>query len=227
MPGYEVKHETLSLGNSQFVIRSLLDKQQYSDADGAAAAAGISTSSWPLFGLVWPSARILAEQMQTHDIAGKHILEIGCGLALASLVIHRREGDITASDRHPLAKSFLDKNLLLNNLPALAYQTGNWATDNPALGRFDLIIASDVLYERDQPKALSAFILAHANPLVEVIVVDPDRGNRSAFCRFMQAQGFALTLRRAARTQRSGENYKGHVLSFLRGIAPGPATLAL
>ena len=109
MPGYQVKHETLTLGASDFVIRSLLDKQQHADQHGEAEAAGISSAAWPLFGLVWPSARILADAMQTQDIAGKRVLEIGCGLALASLVIHRRRGDITASDRHPLARSFLEK----------------------------------------------------------------------------------------------------------------------
>lgn len=90
MPGYQVKFETHLLGTSHFEIRSLLDRQQYADPDGAALAAGISSASWPLFGMVWPSARMLANAMQTYDIAGKLILEIGCGLALASLVIHRR-----------------------------------------------------------------------------------------------------------------------------------------
>src|SRR5258708_6943164 len=63
MPGYQVKHQTLSLGDSDFHIRSLRDNRQYADGDGAAAAAGISPSTWPLFGLVWPSARILAGLM--------------------------------------------------------------------------------------------------------------------------------------------------------------------
>lgn len=219
MPGYQVKHETFALGSSDFVIRSLRDKQQFTDPDGAAAAAGISSTSWPLFGLVWPSARILADAMQTQDIAGKRVLEIGCGLALASLVIHRRLGDITASDRHPLAAAFLEKNLLLNDLPVLPYQSGHWDRDNPALGKFDLIIASDVLYERHQPQILSRFIDLHANDAVDVIIVDPDRGNRNLFCRLMIGLGYVLDLRRAASVQTSGEAYKGHFLNFSRLVA--------
>ena len=216
MPGYQVKHETFVLGNSDFVIRSLLDKQQFADHDGAAADAGISSASWPLFGLVWPSARILADAMQTQDIAGKRVLEIGCGLALASLVIHRRHGDITASDRHPLAEQFLDENLRLNHLPHLRYRTGHWGEPNPALGRFDLIIASDVLYERDQPEALSRFIDQHAHATADVIIVDPDRGNRNDFCQRMALLGYVLDLQRAALTQTTGESYKGHFLNFSR-----------
>ncbi len=216
MPGYQVRFDTHLLGDSHFEIRSLLDRQQFSDPDGAALAAGISSASWPLFGMVWPSARILAHAMQTQDLVGKRILEVGCGLALASLVIHRRHGDITASDFHPLTAAFLADNVRRNDLPALKYQTGHWGRPNPELGRFDLIIGSDLLYERDQPETLSAFIHAHAADRVDIIVLDPDRGNRNGFCRKMQALGYTLDLRRAATKQNTGEAYKGHFLNFSR-----------
>jgi len=216
MPGYQVKLETHLLGSSHFEIRSLLNRQQYADPDGAAQAAGISSASWPLFGMVWPSARMLANAMQTQDLAGKRILEIGCGLALASLVIHRRLGDITASDCHPLTGAFLAENARLNALPHLKYQTGHWGRENPELGRFDLIIASDVLYERDQPDTLSRFIDRHSAEEVNVIVLDPDRGNRNGFCRKMVALGYVLDLQRAGVTQTTGEPYKGHFLNFRR-----------
>ncbi|QTN29556.1 SAM-dependent methyltransferase [Rhodoferax sp. AJA081-3] len=216
MPGYQVKFETHLLGTSHFEIRSLLDRQQYADPDGAALAAGISSASWPLFGMVWPSARMLANAMQTYDIAGKRILEIGCGLALASLVIHRRLGDITASDCHPLTAAFLADNVLRNDLPALKYQTGHWGRENLGLGQFDLIIASDVLYERDQPETLSQFIHLHSADPVSIIVLDPDRGNRKGFCRKMEALGYTLDLQRAGSTQSTGEAYKGHFLNFSR-----------
>jgi 2-polyprenyl-3-methyl-5-hydroxy-6-metoxy-1,4-benzoquinol methylase len=216
MPGYLLKLETHLLGTSQFEVRSLLDRQQYSDPEGLAHAAGISSASWPLFGMVWPSARMLANAMQTYNIAGKRILEIGCGLALASLVIHRRLGDITASDCHPLTQDFLKENLRLNDLPHMNYQTGNWGRENISLGKFDLIIASDVLYERDQPETLSNFIHTHSSAHVNIIVLDPDRGNRNGFCRRMIALGYELDMQRAGLQQNTGESYKGHFLNFSR-----------
>lgn len=157
--GYQVKtHDIAVAGGLNLNIRSLLDIQQYFDPDGEAEDAGISAASWPLFGLVWPSAQKLADLMQIYTLGERRILEIGCGLALASMVVHRRHGDITASDCHPLTETFLNANLQLNTLPALKYSTGNWDRANPELGKFDLIIGSDILYERNQPAALALFI---------------------------------------------------------------------
>lgn len=165
--------------------------------------------------------------MQPQDIAGRRILEIGCGLALASLLIHRRDGDITASDRHPPGAAFLNENLRLNGLGPPAYQTGHWECENRSLERFDLIIASDVLYERNQPATLAGFIDRHAERKVDFIIVDPDRDSRNPFCRHMAVLGYTNFVSRAATTQCGGERYKGNFLHFRREQAqPGRQQIA-
>ena len=128
MPGYRIKLERIAIaGADDLVIRSLLDRQQFSDPLGAAAAQGISSAAWPMFGLLWPSGAQLAARMATHPVAtGARVLEIGCGLALASLVGHRRGNDMTASDCHPLTAGFLLENLRLNALPPMKYRRGHW-----------------------------------------------------------------------------------------------------
>ena len=217
MPGYEVKFQQVAVsGAADLEIRSLLDRNQFSDPEGLAEAAGISAATWPLFGQVWPSAQKLADLMQSWEIDGKRVLEIGCGLALASLVVHRRLGDITASDCHPLTETFLKINLALNALPALKYGTGNWSRENPLLGAYDLIIGSDVLYERSHPMQLAGFIQLHAAPKSEVLIIDPNRGNRSAFHRAMALNGFALTETIIESPLSDGSTYKGRLLRYDR-----------
>ena len=217
MPGYEVKFQRVAVaGADALEIRSLLDRQQYADPFGEAEAAGISPACWPLFGQVWPSAQKLADLMQTWELGCHRVLELGCGLGLASLVVHRRHGDITASDCHPLAEAFLRANLLLNGLPALKYLTGHWGRANPALGRFDLIIGSDVLYERSHPEQLAEFIQLHAAPSAEVLIIDPDRGNRSAFNRRMADHGFVLRETRLDAPLDDGSPYRGRLLRYRR-----------
>lgn len=224
MPGYQVKHQTVTIGGQDFAICSLLDNQQYADPEGLAQQAGMGASGWPLFGQVWPSARVLALAMTTHAIEGKRILEIGAGLALASLVLHRRGGDVTVTDWHPLTETFLNTNLQANGLAPLPYHAGNWAVDDAdgasGLGRFDLIVGSDVLYERQQPEQLARFIHQHATPGAEVLIVDPDRANRSAFCKAMAALGYRLRIEVAHKTLESGEAYKGRFLHFQIEKAP-------
>lgn len=243
MPGYQVKHEHVAVGGVDALqIRSLLDRDQYADPLGLAEALGISSAQWPLFGLLWPSGYQLAEVMARRPVrAEEHILELGCGLALASLVAHRRGASVTASDCHPLAESFLAENQRLNGLAGLDYRHGQWGPDEAAeaqsesvsgrsgvpgramrvQGRFELIIGSDVLYERDQSGELPAFIERHATASSEVLIVDPDRGNRSAFSRRMGALGYQLTetrLRDEADSLRG--LYRGRLLHYRRTSLP-------
>jgi predicted nicotinamide N-methyase len=214
--GYEVKFETVSGTGNDIRLRSLLDRQQYDDPSGEAERAGISSSQWPLFGLLWPSGRVLADAMLTFELKGRRILELGCGLGLASLVLHRRGADITASDCHPLAAAFLLENLRLNTLPAMKYEVGNWSRANPRLGAFDLIIGSDLLYDREQPGALSDFVSVHSAVSVEVVIADPDRGNQGNFTRKMDRLGYLHTEERIRSLPGEGGPYKGRLHNYRR-----------
>lgn len=233
MPGYTTKQECIAVrGVADLQIRSLLDRQQFADPLGEAAALGVSTALWPLFGLLWPSGHELAAQMACCALpTGQRILEIGSGLALASLVCHRRGADVTASDCHPLTETFLLENLRLNDLPPMKYRHGPWSGQTspsgfPARralhGRFDLLIGSDVLYERDGDGVLPGFIARHAQDAACVLIVDPDRANRSAFVRRMRALGFVLTEARLDRPcSIEDPGYKGRLLRFERDGGPG------
>ncbi|GKS91168.1 SAM-dependent methyltransferase [Acidovorax sp. SUPP2539] len=237
MPGYLTKQENIAIaGVDDLVIRSLLDRQQFSDPLGDAETLGISSAAWPLFGLLWPSGAQLAARMAARPVqAGERILELGCGLALASLVCHRQGADVTASDCHPLAGTFLRENLRLNGMGTMKYRQGQWgsgealgppqqdesplaqAHGGPVHGLFDLIMGSDLLYERDARASLAHFIDLHAGPEAQVWIVDPDRGNRAAFSKQMAAQGFGL---REERLDRAALNdapaYKGRLLVYRR-----------
>ncbi len=223
LPGYLTKREDIAVaGVADLHIRSLLDRNQFFDPLGEAQDLGISSAAWPLFGLLWPSSSKLAVRLAQRPVdSHEHILEIGCGLALASIVAHRRGAQVTASDCHPLAAGFLQRNLRLNDLPPMPYVHGQWGSDAApgaqAVQRFELIVGSDVLYERDARGDLARFIAEHAAPSVEVWIVDPDRSNRSAFSQRMLAQGFRMHEERLdSPATPLAAAYKGRLLVYQR-----------
>lgn len=216
MPGYQTHIHTLRLGGSDYRIRSLTDTQQFADPDALASDAGISSAQWSLFGHLWPAGRALAEHVAGFDVAGKRVLEIGCGLGLASLVLRQRGADITASDHHPLAEVFLAYNAALNDLPSVPYRRLRWDVADASLGRFDLIIGSDLLYERGHAALLSAMLAQHAAPTCDVLIVDPGRGNSPALTRALRRQGFAVSEERVRLNADEAPPFRGRRLHFHR-----------
>lgn len=220
------------MGVDDLIIRSLLDKNQFHDPLDEALNLGISSATWPLFGLLWPSGSRMAERIALRPVTSERILEIGCGLGLSSLVAHRRGANVTASDCHPLTHAFLDNNTRLNKLGPIEYRHGLWGTaalrddgmpvltqahDAPLLGLFDLIVGSDILYERDDAGTLAQFIDEHAAARSEIWVVDPNRGNRAAFHKHMARLGFSMH-ERVLDQAALGEvpAYKGRMLTYTR-----------
>jgi len=140
-------------------------------------------------------------------------------------VAHRRGADVTASDCHPLSGVFLRANVALNQLAPLDYRHGQWgegllasANETTLSGRFGLIVASDVLYERDERGSLAAFIEAHASASAEVWLVDPNRSNRPQFHRHMRLLGFSVHEQALIQGQAAGEiPYRGRMLTYVRG----------
>ena len=159
---------------------------------------------------------MLAEAMSEFDIAGKRILELGCGLGLASLVLQRRGANVVASDVHPLAEPFLAYNAALNELPAVSYRQLRWDMPLPALGVFDLVIGSDVLYERDHAMTLATLVRQHTHAESEVLITDPGRGNSAPFTRALAEQGFFVEEERSPMDAADSVPYRGRLLHYRR-----------
>ncbi len=157
--------------------------------------------------------------MNNAEVSGKRILEIGCGIGLASLVLQRRGANIVASDIHPLAEPFLAYNAALNALPAVHYRQMRWDHPLDTMGRFDMIIASDVLYERDHATLLAGVVARHANTRAEVMVTDPGRGNSAPFTRMLGLQGFAVSETRCAMDDADTQSRRGQILHYRRDDA--------
>ena len=212
------RYQTIEFGDSDIHLRTLRDRQQYADPEGLAAELGISSANWPLFGVVWDSSKVLAHLMHEFEIKGKRILEVGCGMALSCHVLNSRLADITATDYHPEVESYLAVNVELNNSRPISFKRCDWADKEDGLGRFDLIIGSDLLYELNHPTLLSSFIDKHASLECEIIIVDPGRSQTASFCKKMNAMNYACTKSPAENTDYLVKPFKGKILRFTRRL---------
>jgi predicted nicotinamide N-methyase len=127
----------------------------------------------PYFGVPWPAGTALAERAvkEAPRWAGKRILELACGLALPTLVLAKIGGaaELTASDLHPDVPEFFRRNLAHNKISA-RYRPLDWRTDTSSA---DVILGSDLVYDRRQPAALLSFL--ERATWQEVLLADPNR----------------------------------------------------
>lgn len=215
MSKLRMRYQTIEFGNSEIHLRTLRDKQEYSDDDQEAEKLGVSPGHWSLFGVLWESGEILARVMQGRDLKGLRVLEVGCGIGLASLILQQEGVDITATDHHPEAQGFLNVNTALNDLKDIPFVRAGWDEKNEELGEFDLIIGSDLIYEEFNLDMLTDFISRHGKASSDVLIVDPGRGMQGKFTKRMAVLGYQQDSRDLAKPDVT-DNYNGRVLCYSR-----------
>ena len=147
----------------------------------------------PYWADLWPSAQVLAEEVRTLRLRGQRVLELGCGLGLVAIGATLAGGEVTATDYYEDALLFARLNVLATTRLTVATRMVNWVEMPADLGRFDLVLASDVLYEhRYAPLVANAI----ASTLVrggEAIVADPGRIAVEGFLEECRDRGLVAT----------------------------------
>lgn len=217
MKNIKYKYQTIEFEDEDIHLKTLKDTQQFYDKDNQAKKLGISSAVWPIFGVVWPSAEVLANYIQDYDFKDKRILEVGCGIGLSSLLLNKLNANITATDYHPEAEKFLDANTDLNEDEEIPFIRASWEDEfQKELGKFDLIIGSDLLYERDHIELLSSFINAHANSKCTVILANPNRGHQAKFTKKMEEFGFSSSSFEPQNIDFLDSPYSGKIFKYKR-----------
>jgi predicted nicotinamide N-methyase len=144
----------------------------------------------PYFGVVWPAGKLLAELMEKEGEKwrGREVLEIGCGLALPSLVLARGGALVTATDLHPDVPVFLDHNRARNRVPGPDYLFLDWRASR-TLPPAELLIGSDIVYDRAQPEQLVKFLREFPS-WQEAVFTDPGRPYWDSFLKLVAEQGW-------------------------------------
>lgn len=143
---------------------------------------GILEDLCPYFAKIWDSALNLSHWIVQHQkvFMHKNVLEIGAGLAIPSMVMAKLGHNITATDYHPHAQYFAATNQRINQLPFSYYQN-NWNNLHQLVSGFDVVIASDILYEGKYISDLTDLLKKSLSPNAVFILCDPVRGYLQKF----------------------------------------------
>ncbi|MFI5310233.1 MAG: class I SAM-dependent methyltransferase [Gemmatimonadales bacterium] len=149
----------------------------------------------PYWAEIWPSSTALASTVAVLDGRHKRALELGCGVGLVTIAALRAGFDVLATDYYEDALLFARRNArhATGREPRTALV--DWRTLPPNLGRFDLVLASDVLYERPYAALIAAAIVATLAPGGVALVADPGRTALLAFVTACEQRGCAIGVR--------------------------------
>ena len=187
--------------------RVRLDKPRNSD-DLISEADYAKDERLPYWANLWPSAESLARYLvrtganavlgRESDSAGSEAaapapkrtaLELGCGIGLVTIAAMRAGFTLTGTDYYDDALRFTARNARNNLGVEPETRHVDWRALPTDLGTFALVLAADVLYERQYSVLVAAAIATTLAPGGVALVADQGRVGLDAFLAEIAARG--------------------------------------
>ncbi len=146
----------------------------------------------PYWADVWPSSLILAGKLLELEGRGKMALELGCGVGLSTLAATAAGYDVLSTDYYEDALDVTRANVFRNLGTLARTRLVDWRHFPDDLGRFDLVFASDVLYEEEYAALLPVILARLLSPSGFALVADPGRVAAPVFVEACAEHGLAI-----------------------------------
>jgi predicted nicotinamide N-methyase len=146
----------------------------------------------PYWADVWPSSIILAAKLLELKGTGKTALELGCGVGLSTLAATSSGFDVLATDYYEDALDVTRANVFRNLGVEARTRLVDWRHLPPDLGTFDLIFASDVLYEKEYAALLPVLLHGLIAKGGIALIADPGRVAAPIFLEACAAHGLVV-----------------------------------
>ncbi|HLK10496.1 MAG TPA: methyltransferase domain-containing protein [Candidatus Binatia bacterium] len=180
--GFAATCEALTVGDDTIALWRVADLEAH--VDRAALLAGDDPAEPPYWAHLWTGARVLAAAVPRGP---RRAVELGCGLGLPGLVAARRGARVTLVDRVPAALAFARASAVTNGCAVDAVAAD--VTAGAVRGRFDLVLAAELLYEREAFPAVAWALAALLAPGGQALVADAGRVDTRAFYEALGAAG--------------------------------------
>jgi predicted nicotinamide N-methyase len=135
----------------------------------------------PYWAELWPSSTILANFIVDHALPPLRGIELGCGVGLVSIAATLAGHTMLATDYYDDALHFTRANAYRNLRHEIDTRLVDWRDMPDDLRAFDLILASDVLYESSYARIVSGAIDHLLSDTGRAFLADPGRVATGAF----------------------------------------------
>jgi predicted nicotinamide N-methyase len=158
----------------------------------------------PYWADLWPSALALARAVGARSLGARRVVELGCGLGLPAIAAALQGADVLATDWSADAVAMAADNARRNGA-RVDTLVCSWAEPDPIarLGPWDLVLASDVLYEARDVDLLLAALPPLVGERGEAWIADPGRVPAERFLE-RAAPAFEIRTTAAAEVPRGG-----------------------
>ena len=183
---------TRRFAGREFSLRCVRDQDALLSGIGSEA----EVEAFPFGLLLWASAIGLAEHLteHPHEVRDKRVLEIGAGgVGLPGMVAATLGAcAVLQTDYHAEALALLQHNTVRNGFAQrIQRMRGDWRDFSGVGEPFDVVIGSDVLYERTLHETLLSLLPRLVKPGGLLVLSDPLRPHALSFVERLERSGGA------------------------------------
>jgi len=179
----------LCFGNVEVAILRVADLREYVDPE---VLLGIEEPPDPPYWMhLWPGALVLARRLAEIDLAGRRVLEVGCGLGLPALLAARLGAAVVATDWQVGPLRMLRQSAARNASRVATVQM-DWHHMAVRRHAFDLVVGADVAYDVAEEHALAVAFAESVRPGGRLILADSVNTYRRGFVGRLQSLGFQM-----------------------------------
>jgi predicted nicotinamide N-methyase len=185
--GFEAACVPLGADTEHLRVWTVADLERHVDRD--ALLRGDDPAEPPYWAMCWSGARVLAARVPAR--AGR-VVEVGCGLGIPGAVAARRGARVVFVDRVAESLAFVRATLRTNRLEAAGVLVAD-VLQSPWRNPFDLVLAAELLYDRQTFAAMASALAAALAPGGRILLADAHRIDTAAFYDAASAAGLVWT----------------------------------